>query len=69
MVIGLATRQVARGLGGAAAGPAGMVLGLALPYAARALGPAGMVGLAVGGWVMQRVLERRAGEKRVGRPV
>jgi hypothetical protein len=25
-----------------------------------ALGPAGMVGLAVGGWVVKRILEKRA---------
>lgn len=59
LATGLATRQVARMVGGVAAGPAGMALGLALPYVARTLGPAGMIGLAVGGWLMKNAIERR----------
>lgn len=59
LATGLATRQVARMVGGVAAGPVGMAMGLALPYVARTLGPAGMVGLAVGGWMMKRAIERR----------
>jgi hypothetical protein len=55
----LATRQVARTLGGASAGPVGVVVGVALPMLVRALGPAGMVGLALGGMVVRRALERR----------
>lgn len=61
MVMGLATRQVVRG---AAAGPAAIVIGMALPYAARTLGPAGMVVLALGGWLMKRMLKRRLPEAR-----
>lgn len=60
VVTGLATRQVARSVGGASAGPVGMALGLALPMVVRTLGPMGMVGLVVGGWAVKKVLERRA---------
>jgi hypothetical protein len=65
MMTGLATRAVARAAGGVAAGPAGMAMGMALPYVVRALGPAGMVGMAVGGWVVKRTLKKRAVQNRV----
>lgn len=55
-----ATTILARQVGGAAAGPAGAILGLALPFAARRLGPMGMVGMAVGAWAINRVLKKRA---------
>lgn len=59
----LAGRSIAQTLGGAAAGPAGAVIGAAvpvvLPRVARALGPMGMVGVAVGGLLFKRWLTRR----------
>ena len=59
----LAGRSIAQTLGGAAAGPAGAVIGAAvpvvLPRVARALGPVGMVGVAVGGLLFKRWLDRR----------
>jgi hypothetical protein len=59
----LAGRSIARTVGGAAAGPAGAVIGAAvpvvLPRLARTLGPAGMVGVAVGGLLFKRWLDRR----------
>ena len=55
-----ATTIVARQLGGAAAGPAGAALGLALPFAARRLGPLGMVAMAVGAWAINRIISDQA---------
>jgi hypothetical protein len=60
LVSSMAGRAVAERFGGAAAGPAGMVLGAALPFVARRLGPMGMVGLAVGAWAVGKVLAARA---------
>ena len=60
IVTSLAGRAVGRTIGGAAAGPVGMVLGAALPFAARRLGPLGMVGLAVGAWAVGKVLAAQA---------
>ena len=52
--------SVARTLGGATAGPAGAVIGMALPVVlpavARRMGPAGMVAAAVGGLLFSRWL-------------
>jgi hypothetical protein len=59
LVTAVAGRAVARTVGGAAAGPAGLVLGTALPMLARRLGPMGMVGVAVGAWAVNRILARR----------
>jgi hypothetical protein len=60
----IAGRSIARSVGGASAGPAGAIIGatlpLVLPQIARRFGPAGMVGLAVGGVAFTRWLERRA---------
>jgi hypothetical protein len=60
LVTTIAGRAVAERFGGTSAGPAGMLLGAALPFVARRLGPMGMVGLAVGAWAVGKVLERRA---------
>jgi uncharacterized protein YqgC (DUF456 family) len=63
IVTALAGRTIARTVGGAAAGPAGALIGAAipvvLPRAARALGPVGMIAAAVGGLLFTRWLERR----------
>jgi hypothetical protein len=63
IVTALAGRTLARSVGGAAAGPAGALIGAAipmvLPRVARALGPMGMVAAAVGGMLFTRWLERR----------
>ena len=55
-----ATSLVARQIGSVVAGPAGAVIGLALPFVARRLGPAGMVAMAVGAWTMKRILDDEA---------
>lgn len=64
IVSGLAGRSVARTLGGSSAGPAGALIGAALPVViptlARRLGPIGMIGVAVGGALFTRWLERRS---------
>jgi hypothetical protein len=60
IVTSLAGRAVAQTIGGAAAGPVGMVLGAALPFVARRLGPLGMVGLAVGAWAVGKLLAAQA---------
>ncbi|MGL6043620.1 MAG: hypothetical protein ACRC1J_06815 [Sandaracinobacteroides sp.] len=63
IVTALAGRTIARTVGGAAAGPAGAIIGAAvpivLPRVARALGPFGMIAAAVGGMLFTRWLERR----------
>jgi uncharacterized protein YqgC (DUF456 family) len=75
VVTALAGRTIARTVGGAAAGPAGAIIGAAvpivLPRVARTLGPVGMIAAAVGGLLFTRWLERRnarkaAEEKAVG---
>ena len=60
IITSLAGRAVGQTIGGAAAGPVGMVLGAALPFVARRLGPLGMVGLAVGAWAVGKVLAAQA---------
>ena len=55
-----ATTILARQIGGVAAGPAGAMLGLALPFVARRFGPFGMIGMAVGAWAINRILKDRA---------
>lgn len=63
IVTAVAGRSIARTVGGSAAGPAGALIGAAipvvLPRAARALGPVGMVAAAIGGLLFTRWLERR----------
>ena len=56
----VAGRAVARNVGGIAAGPAGLVLGAALPMLARRLGPMGIIGVAVGAWAIKKVITDRA---------
>jgi len=67
IVTAIAGRSIARSMGGAAAGPAGALIGAALPVvlptAARALGPLGMVAAALGGVLFTRWLERRNARK------
>ena len=55
-----ATTILARQLGGTTAGPAGALLGIALPFVARRFGPLGMVGMAVGAWAINRVMKEQA---------
>ena len=52
-----ATTILARQIGGVAAGPAGAVIGMALPFVARRLGPMGMVAMAIGAWAIARLLK------------
>ena len=63
LISAVAGRSIARTVGGVAAGPAGAVIGLAvpliLPRVARTLGPLGMIAAAVGGVMFTRWLERR----------
>ena len=56
-MIAIAGRKLGRTLGGASAGPLGMAVGVALPMVTRALGPAGVVGMVVGSWVIKRALK------------
>jgi hypothetical protein len=69
MIGSTATSLVARQIGSVAAGPAGAVLGLALPFVARRLGPAGMIAMAVGVWAMTRILEDEAKRNAAASPV
>lgn len=67
LVTALAGRTLARSIGGAAAGPAGAIIGatlpVMLPQIARRLGPVGMVAAAIGGYAFTRYLERRAARR------
>lgn len=65
IVSALAGRALARTVGGAAAGPAGMVIGAALPMVARRLGPLGMAGLAVGAWAIGKAAGKYGAPKPV----
>jgi hypothetical protein len=70
VVMALAGRAVARGVGGAAAGPAGMVIAAALPFVAKRLGPMGMAGLAIGAWAIGKVASSRvAAEAEAAKPL
>jgi len=64
IVTALAGRTLARSIGGVSAGPAGAIVGAALPIIlpqiARRLGPVGMIAAAVGGYFFTRYLARRA---------
>lgn len=60
MITAIAGRALAQTIGGVAAGPAGAVLGVALPFVARRLGPMGMVAMAVGAWAVTRILKDQA---------
>ncbi len=62
-VMAMAARTMGRTLRGPASGPLGFAAGLALPMLTRALGPAGMVGLAIGSWAVKRALDKKAGPK------
>lgn len=72
LVTAIAGRSLARTLGGASAGPAGLVVGAALPIVlpriAATLGPAGMVAAAVGTLFFGRYMARRA-ERRASLPI
>jgi hypothetical protein len=68
LVSTMAGRAVAERFGGVAAGPVGMVLGAALPFVARRLGPMGMVGLAVGAWAVSKLIEAQAQENATAEP-
>lgn len=67
LISAVAGRSIAQSVGGVAAGPAGAVIGLAvpvvLPRVARALGPFGMIAAAVGGMLFTRWLERHNARK------
>jgi len=58
IITALAGQAVAKRIGGASAGPLGVVAGLVLPVVARRLGPLGMVGVAAGSWVMSRAVAK-----------
>ena len=55
-----AATMLARQLGGAGAGPVGAMVGIALPFIVRRMGPAGMVAMAVGAWAINRIMEEQA---------
>ncbi len=58
LVTAVAGQALARTIGGAAAGPLGAVVGLALPAIARRAGPWGMAGLAIGAWAVGRMANK-----------
>lgn len=60
-VIGaVAGRAAARQIGGIGAGPIGMVAGTILPFVLRRFGPAGMIGVALGGYAIKKIAEGEA---------
>jgi uncharacterized protein YqgC (DUF456 family) len=60
VVSSVAGQTLARTIGGAAAGPAGAVLGIAVPFVAKRLGPFGLAGMAIGALVVNRIMKERA---------
>ena len=65
---GLAGRSIARRAGGADAGIAGTLIGVALPTIMRRFGPLGMVGAALGTYALRRFGERQAARVRPREP-
>lgn len=63
LITAFAGRSLARNVGGAAAGPVGAAIGLAIPFlvptVARALGPVGMLGAAAGGLLFTRYMKQQ----------
>lgn len=55
----VAGRSIARTVGGAASGPAGLVVGALLPTVLRRLGPGGIVAAAVGGYAYRKLSARK----------
>ena len=60
LVSSVAGQTLARTLGGAAAGPAGAVLGIAVPFIAKRMGPWGLAGMAIGALVVNRMMAEKA---------
>ena len=58
LVTMIAGRTVARHIGGAVAGPAGLVVGALLPTVLRRLGPAGMVAAMVGSYAVRKMSDK-----------
>ena len=58
IITSIAGGAIARQVGGAAAGPIGVAAGAVLPMLLRRLGPVGMIGVAIGGFVVKRVVDR-----------
>lgn len=59
IISALAGRAAARSVGGMTAGPLGTVVGAALPTVMRRVGPAGMIGIAAGGYLLKRMADKR----------
>lgn len=55
-----AATVLARQVGGVAAGPAGTMIAVALPFIIRRMGPAGMVTMAVSAWAFNRMRKQQA---------
>ena len=55
-----AATMLARQVGGVGAGPAGTMIAVALPFIIRRTGPAGMVAMVVGAWVVKRIMKDQA---------
>lgn len=60
VISSVAGQTLARTIGGGAAGPAGAVLGIAVPFIARRMGPWGLAGMAIGALVVNRVMKAKA---------
>jgi hypothetical protein len=59
LVSSVAGQTLARTIG-SAAGPAGTVLGIAVPFMAKRLGPWGLAGMALGALVVNRMMAEKA---------
>ena len=68
-VLGMAAGRVAgRKLGGVGGGPLGMAAGAVIPFVLRRFGPAGMIGVALGGYAIKRIAENEAKRQAKGGP-
>jgi hypothetical protein len=59
IVSSVAGQTLARTIG-SAAGPAGTVLGIAVPFVAKRMGPWGLAGMALGAFLVNRIMREKA---------
>lgn len=69
LISAVAGRTLARQVGGRGAGPAGLALGMAVPFILRRFGPVGLVAAAAGGYAVKKFAERRKADTGNSAPI
>ncbi len=60
-ILGMAAgRAAGRQLGGVGGGPLGMAAAAVIPFVLKRFGPAGMIGVALGGYAIKRIADGEA---------